>query len=126
RDELARLRRVDLAELSTGQLVSRLSLADGWWRDAAHRLLLARRDRAAVEPLRAIVLDPQTPPATVVHALRLLEALDGLTDDLLRQALKHRAAPVREHALQLIEPRLAAESTWLEAVLPAADDGDAR
>ena len=82
---------------------------DGWWRDTAHRLLLERRDPDAIEPLRSLAADPKAPPATVVHALHLLEALDGLTDDLLRQCARHPAAPVREHALQLVEPRLAGE-----------------
>jgi putative membrane-bound dehydrogenase-like protein len=125
-DDLQRLRRVDLSVASTPQLCDTLRNPDGWWRDAAHRLLLERRDRAAVEPLRALAADPQSSPATVIHAIRLLEALDALTDELLRTAVAHRAAPVREQALQLIEPRLAGSPGWLSRVLPRAEDEDAR
>jgi putative membrane-bound dehydrogenase-like protein len=125
-DELQRLRRVDFAVADVRRLCEALRSPDGWTRDTAHRLLLERRDPGAVRHLRALAADPGASPATVIHAIRLLEALDALSEDILRSAVVHRAAPVREHALQLIEPRLAAESGWLAQVLPRADDGDAR
>ena len=125
--EAKRLRQVNLAEASTRELCERLRDRDGWWRQTAHRLLLQKRDKAAVEPLRALAADATASPATVVEALRLLEAFDGLTDAVLRAALAHPAAPVREHALQLIEPRLATDgSPWLAKVLPLGDDPDPR
>src|SRR5262249_44175088 len=40
--------------------------------------------------------------------------------------LRHPAASVREHALQLVEPRLARGPGWLADVLPLADDAEAR
>jgi putative heme-binding domain-containing protein len=126
-DALRRLRQVDLARATTRQIIAHLS-GDGWWTDTAHRLLLERRDPDAIEPLRTLATDPKTPPATVVHALYLLDALQGLTDDLLKTALDHPAAPVREHALILVEPRLSGEGKprWLANVLPRADDENAR
>ncbi|MFI5457676.1 MAG: PVC-type heme-binding CxxCH protein [Isosphaerales bacterium] len=125
-EEMRRRRRLDLGGMSIALLCEQLRNPDGWWCDTAHRLLLERRDRAAVEPLRSIAADPRSTPVAVVHALRLLEALDALSDDLLRPALRHRAAPVREHALQLLEMRLAREPGWLADVLPLAGDEDAR
>ncbi len=125
-EELRRLRQVDLGSRSTAQLCEVLRNPDGWWRDTAHRLLLERRDRKAIDPLRSIAADPHASPPTVVQALRLLEALDALSDDLVRQALGDPAAPVREHALQLAEPRLARQTAWLADVLPRAEDPDAR
>jgi putative heme-binding domain-containing protein len=116
---MRRHRREDLGRESVAQLCERLRDPDGWRRDTAHRLLLERRDPAAVGPLRSIAADERSTPVAVVHALRLLEALDALSDPLVRQALHHPAAPVREHALQLIEPRLA-------DVLPLANDAEAR
>jgi putative heme-binding domain-containing protein len=101
--------------------------ADGPARPVAPRpLLLERGDRAAVGPLRLIAAGPRSAPVAVVHALRLLEALDALTDDLLRSALGHLAAPVRESALQLVEGRLARDQSWLADVLSLAGDEDAR
>jgi putative membrane-bound dehydrogenase-like protein len=125
-EELRALRRVDLAGKSIPQLCDVLRDLDGWRRDTAHRILLARGDRAAIGPLCAMVEDPQSPPVAVVHALRLLDAQGAIPDDLLRRALRHPAAPVHEHALQLIEPRVAARSTWIAGVLPRADDENAR
>ncbi len=125
-EETRRRRRVDLSGASIALLCGQLGNPDGWWCDTAHRLLLEHRDPAAVGPLRSIAADPQSTPIAVVHALRLLEALDALSDDRLRSALRHRAAPVREHALQLLETRLAREPGWLADVLPVADDEDAR
>src|SRR4029077_134176 len=94
--------------------------------DTAHRLLLKGHDPATVGPLRSIVADPRSPPFAVVHAIRLLEALDAVSDALLRRILRHGSAPVREQALQLTEPRLAAEPGWLEDVLRCTGDDDAR
>jgi putative heme-binding domain-containing protein len=125
-EQMRRLRQVDLAGKSVPDLCAVLRDRDGWRRDTAHRLLLRGRDRTAVKPLRSIAADPQSPPFAVVHAIRLLEALDAIPDDLLRRTLGYGAAPVREHALQLIEPRLAGEPGWLGDVLRCADDEDAR
>ncbi|MDR3638850.1 MAG: c-type cytochrome [Isosphaeraceae bacterium] len=111
---------------STTSLCATLRNADGWWRDTAHRLLLERHDPAAVVPLRALLGDRTAPSATVVHAIRLLEALGALPDDIVRQALGHPAPPVREQALQLIEPRIGKEPAWVADVLPCAGDADAR
>jgi putative membrane-bound dehydrogenase-like protein len=125
-EEMRRLRQPDLASKSVSQLCDVLRDRDGWWRDTAHRLLLKGHDSAAIGPLRSIAADRQSPPFAVVHALRLLEALDAVSDDLLRRTLRHGAAPVREQALQLTEPRLAAEPGWLEDVLRCTGDEDAR
>ena len=125
-DEMRRRRRADSGGMSTSVLCEQLGNPDGWWCDTAHRLLLERRDRAAVGPLRLIAAGPRSAPVAVVHALRLLEALDALTDDLLRSALGHLAAPVRESALQLVEGRLARDQSWLADVLSLAGDDDAR
>src|SRR5262249_34097507 len=51
---LRALRRVDLSARSTAELCEVLRQPDGWWRDTAHRLLLGRRDRAAIGPLQSI------------------------------------------------------------------------
>ncbi len=127
-DDLQRLRRVDLSAASrprSSATRSATPTAGGATRPIGCCWSVATG--RAVEPLRSLAADPQSPPATVVHALRLLEALDALPDDLLRAAVTHPAAPVREHALQLIEPRLAARRrTGSPQVLPLADDEDAR
>jgi putative membrane-bound dehydrogenase-like protein len=125
-DELRRLRQVDLGATPTPELCALLRNPDGWWCDTAHRLLLERGDGASIGPLSAIVVDPAASPEAVVRALHLLESKAALGDNLIRLALKHNSPPVREHALQLAEPRLAREARWLADILPLADDGIAR
>jgi putative membrane-bound dehydrogenase-like protein len=124
--EADRLRRVGLAGETTLRLCKALLDGNGWRRDTAHRLLLDRKDAEAVTELRALAADPDSPPASVVHALHLLDAFEALPDELLRQAVRHPAAPVRENALQLIEPRLAQRSEWLPEVLNCSTDDAAR
>ncbi|SIN96234.1 putative membrane-bound dehydrogenase domain-containing protein [Singulisphaera sp. GP187] len=125
-DQLKVRRKVALGDATTQELCETLRNQVGWRRDTAHRLLLERKNGEAVAPLRAIVADPKADPVAVVHALHLLESFDALTDDTLRPLLKHAAAPVREHALQLVETRLATNKGWLADVLPCADDNDPR
>jgi putative membrane-bound dehydrogenase-like protein len=125
-DELRRLRNVNLGAESTAQVCDRLRDRNGWRQDTAQRILLKRRDHAAVEPLRKIAADPSADPSAVVRALHLLDAFGGLSDDLLRAVLKHSIAPVRENALALVETRLAHDRGWLSYVIPLADDEDAR
>ena len=124
--DLARLRRPDLAALSTAQLCDVLRDPDGWHRTTAHRLLLERRDPACLAPLKALAADPKAPAASVVIALHFLATLDALPDDLLAQALKSAAAPVRENALILADARIAGDASWLPRILPLADDPDPR
>ena len=125
-EDLAPLRRVELAEAETAELCEAIRSHDGWWRDTAHRLLLERADPSAIGPLSEIVADPEAYPASVVHALRLLEAMDGLSDVQVRDGLRHEAAGVREHALQLAEVRLQDNASWAVEILGLADDPDPR
>ena len=125
-EDARKLRQIDLAGASTEELCRSLLVGDGWWRDTSHRLLLARRDPAAVGPLEAIAADPGAPPSAVVRAIRLLDALGARKDSTLRAALGHPSAPVREDALLPAEPRLAVAPSWLPAVRNLADDPDAR
>ncbi|WP_406700518.1 PVC-type heme-binding CxxCH protein [Singulisphaera sp. Ch08] len=125
-DQLKARRKVTLANATTKELCDTLRTQVGWRRDTAHRLLLERKDQEAVEPLRAILANSEADPVAVVHALHLLEAFNALTDETLRPLLKHRAAPVREHALKLVETRLSKHQEWLADILPCADDKDPR
>jgi putative membrane-bound dehydrogenase-like protein len=125
-DDAQRLRQDLDAAPSTRALCETLRSRDGWRRDTAHRLLLERRDREAIGPLGALAADADASAATALHAMHLLDAFDALSDALLGQLLAHPAAPVRENALALIEPRLAASARWLPGSLACAGDPDAR
>lgn len=125
-DDLRRLRQVDLAGATLPELCQALNSPDGWRVDTAHRLLLERRDHRAIVPLRDLARSPRTPAVAVAHALRLLEALDGLDGETLRRLVVHPSAGVREQVLQLIEPRLAREPGWATEVLNRAEDENPR
>ena len=125
-EDARRLRQVDLSGASVETLCETLLSPDGWRQDIAQRLLLARRDPAAIGPLQDVVINPEAPPSAVVRAIRLLEAFEALKDSTLRNALEHTSAPVREDALQLAEARLALDPKWLDPIEKLADDPDPR
>jgi putative heme-binding domain-containing protein len=73
----------------------------GWFGDTAQRLLVQRQDTGAI-PMLTNFLAGDADPALVIHALRILEALDGLKPALVTNLFRHRNPFVREHALQLV------------------------
>ncbi len=74
---------VNLANATTAELVATLSHPNGWHRDTAHRLLYERQDKAAIEPLKALV---KSEAPTGLHALGLLHGLKALDNETLRLA----------------------------------------
>ena len=114
-----------LSQATTAELVAALLRKDGWYRDTAHRLLFERQDRAAINPLRALLDARVAPPAqTRVNALSALEGLAALTDDDILGGLNDRAAEVRAQAVKLAAPRLRRAPRVLAQVLELADDPD--
>jgi putative membrane-bound dehydrogenase-like protein len=108
---------------NTQAAVMQLNNPEGWWRDTAHRLLMEKQDEAAIFELRALATNAPL-PQTRVHALNLLEPLNGLSYPLLVAALRDKHAGVRENALRVSESRLPGEI--LESVLSLASDADPR
>ncbi len=116
---------VDLSRVSPEELVRTLDHANAWWRDTAQRLLVERRERRAVLPLRTLVADGRR-AVTRIHALWTLDGLGALdTADIVR-ALSDSEAPVRETGVRLSEGRLATESALLPQLLRLAGDPDER
>ena len=103
----------NLSKASTADLVKLLEETNGWHRFTAHRLLIERRDPAAVPLLEALVTNSKSTEARV-HALNLLE------DDskAIGAALKDSHPGVREHAIRLAENVPALR----DAVLALKDD----
>lgn len=117
-------RKVDLGSASTTELCRALTDPEGWRHDTAHRLLLEKRDAAAIGALKELVSAGDAPAA--VRALRLLDALKAIDEPVLKRGLNNPAAEVREQALMIAEPHLATDAGLIDAVLPLADDADAR
>ncbi len=113
-----------LSKATTAELVALLAHDEVWWRTTAQRLLLERQDRAAVAPLRKLMLMSDRPLARL-HAAWLLENLNGLDTKLVLRLLADRHPRVREHAVLLAERRLT-EPAVRQAVVGLAADPDAR
>jgi putative membrane-bound dehydrogenase-like protein len=116
---------VDLGRLAADELSRTLEHPNAWWRETAQRLLVERRDGSAIPHVRKVAAGGRTDVGRI-HGLWTLEGLGGVEPGDVAAALRDRAAAVRENALRLAGPRLAASPDLLEDVLRLADDPDAR
>lgn len=83
-------------ETSTAALCRQLGHPNAWWRETSQRLIVERKDKAAIPLLRKA-----SSAVAVAHALRTLEGLGGLDDSVLTKALRHEHPFVRALALKL-------------------------
>ena len=100
-----------LASATAADLVSHLSHDNGWWRLTAQRLLVERRDPAAIQPLRDLARSGARPLGRL-HALWTLQGMDALDWPLLLGASADEDDRVRAAAVRLCE--------HLDASAPAA------
>ncbi|MEO2032896.1 MAG: PVC-type heme-binding CxxCH protein [Planctomycetaceae bacterium] len=114
-----------LASASTSELVAALESPHGWWRDTAQRLLFERQDQSAIHPLRTILTNSRSPLARL-HALRSLDGLKAIVDADLVVALSDNHSSVREHAMQLAEPRLDQSPKLLQSVIAHTEHQNVR
>ena len=82
-----------------------------------------RQDKSVVPELSELALNAKLPVGRA-HALWTLQGLASLKDELVEQALKDASPGVREQALRLVGPYLAANSRLRAAVLSMANDFD--
>ena len=108
RADLARPAPFNLAKETSAQLVARLVSHNGWTRDTAQRLLVERRDPAAIPLLRAMAVDPKATLPARLHALWTLEGVDGLDRATLMAALGDPEPAVCASAIRLSEKLLRA------------------
>ncbi len=112
--------RVDLAQLTSAELVPHLAHCNVWWQETAQRLLVERQDRSV-----AGLLDDQLRRGEVaVGRLRALYVLDGLgllAPAAVIAALGDESPRVRVHALRLAE-RWAADTAVWRAMLSLEHD----
>ncbi|HEX7449893.1 MAG TPA: PVC-type heme-binding CxxCH protein [Pirellulales bacterium] len=114
-----------LGEASNEELVAQLENPNAWWRETAHRLLFERQSPAAVAPLRSLLGESRHPLARL-HALWSLDGLEALAEADLLRALRDDSPGVREHAVRLAEPRLAASPELARGVIALADNEEIR
>ncbi len=114
-----------LGSSTTVELVRALENPNGWWRDTAQRLIYERQDKAAIEPLRALVKNSQHDTARL-HALHSLARLNAIQDEELLIGLSDPSAGVREHALRLAEQYLEKNKQVRNKAITLAKDDNAR
>ena len=115
---------VDFAAASVEVLVATLEQPNGWRRDTAQRLLIERNAQAAAGQLRS--LSAAGNEFGRLHALWTMDALDVLRDDDIVRAMRDRIASVRENGVRLAERRLPQSPQLFDALIPLANDTDAR
>lgn len=113
--------RPHLSKADSGSLVALLGHPNGWWRDTAQRLLVERRDPAAVPALSGFAKSSPAPLGRL-HAIWTLEGLGALDDPTLASALRDASPDVRRDAIRLSEGRPAS----IEALIALADDHEIR
>jgi putative membrane-bound dehydrogenase-like protein len=113
-----------LDKLSTAGLVAALDSPNGWQRDMAQQMLLWRKDKSAVAPLKKMALDCNRPLARL-HALCTLDGLSALEPSILEKALADANPGVRRHAVRLSEPLLAKSPKLAASVVKRVTDADA-
>ncbi len=104
-------------------LVDALAHRNPWWRETAQRLLVERRERSSIQPLRDMVANSESFQARL-HALYVLHALDALRPVDLLRAMADSHYGVRLHAIRLADSRLNDTPGLLEKMLTLADDVD--
>ncbi|MBI3415939.1 MAG: VCBS repeat-containing protein [Verrucomicrobia bacterium] len=92
-----------LDQLDTAGLVAALDSPNGWQRDTAQRLLVERRDRHSVEPLKQLAVNASR-PKTRLQAIFTLQNTDELPFDSLLAALRDSDPRVQTGALIAAEP----------------------
>jgi mono/diheme cytochrome c family protein/glucose/arabinose dehydrogenase len=111
-----------------GDLLAALSHPNGWWRDAAQRLIVERygasaEAAASVAPPLVTLAERSPDWRTRLHALWTLDGIDALPPAVVSRALEDSSPDVRAVAIRLAEPWLADESLPVSrAVLKRVDD----
>ncbi|HEV7349674.1 DUF7133 domain-containing protein [Telluribacter sp.] len=102
-----------LSAATSEELVGYLSHADGWYRDAAQRLLVGRQDQRVRNSLTELARKGNNNLGRF-HALWTLEGLQVMDPDLLFELLTDKDPLVRTTALRLLEPTARKDKTVQE------------
>jgi putative membrane-bound dehydrogenase-like protein len=92
---------LDLARLSSKELVALLRHRNGWYADQARTLLAGRRDLAVLPELRELALREDNGPLAL-QGLWALHVSGGFDDDIASPLLKHSDEYVRAWTVRLL------------------------
>ena len=110
----------NLAALPTSMLVSELSSAKGWIRDAAQRLLVERRDFVTLPLLERMAGSGVYPAA--MHALWTLHGLNALSSEPVVGAMKSEHPKVRATAVRVADRLINSDDTLAQEVIGLVKD----
>ena len=113
-----------LSQATSAELASLLDDPDAWWRETAQRLLLERRDPAAIALVRNQVTQAKRPQGRV-HALWTLAALGALSDADLLATVRDSNPHVRQQVAALFRTLKAPGRALEDRVAGLATDPDA-
>jgi putative membrane-bound dehydrogenase-like protein len=114
-----------LGTASDTDLVRALESPNLWWRRTAQRLLVDRRSRQAIGPLRAMAAQAPSGFARI-HALWTLDGLGALDEASIAAGLRDATPGVRENAVRLAEPRLRLSASLASQLVEMVNEPDAR
>jgi mono/diheme cytochrome c family protein/glucose/arabinose dehydrogenase len=112
----------NLAAMNASGLVNQLGATNGWVRDTAQRLLVERRDFVAIPLLERVVVAGNFPAA--LHALWVLNALNGLSPESAFSGLSSSHPKVRATAVRVAEPLLSKDAELEKKVVALAKSPD--
>jgi mono/diheme cytochrome c family protein/glucose/arabinose dehydrogenase len=101
-DTTQRDRRPALGYESSARLVELLDHPNGWWRDAAQRILVERGDTSVASALRRRA-ESAKEPRTRLHALWTLDGIGSIDVPTVLRALKDSSRDVRASAIRIAE-----------------------
>ncbi len=113
-----------MGEESTVALLRHLQSSSGWWRDAAQREIILRKDRESIAPhLKAMARFDENVLARL-HALWTLEGIDQVDLALLSHIAGDKDGRLRRAAIQIGESQLSEEEAFNSIARTLAQDPD--
>lgn len=113
-----------MSKESTLALVRHLESPSGWWRDAAQKEIILRKDREGILPhLKAIVRFGENRLGRL-HALWTLEGMDAVDLELLARVVRDEDPRLRRAAIQIGEAFLNEPAGFDAIARPLARDRD--
>jgi putative membrane-bound dehydrogenase-like protein len=115
--------KMDLARLSTVELVKLLAHPNIWQRKMAQRLLTERRDATAVPELKKLLREGKTLEARL-FALWTLNSSDQITESVLEDFYQDKEPAIRAWIARIVGERRLADGAVLKGLAQLASDPD--